>query len=160
MLTRREFTLSLAALAGTQAIARPLTPAEKNARHSVLMLNAACGDAQRLNLFEPAILRVNAGDTVTFLATDSGHNTASKRGMIPQGATPWNGGIDEEISVTLSIPGIYGYICLPHYEMGMVGLIIAGDNLTNLAAASKLRHPGQAHAAFRALLKTLEPHKA
>ncbi|MEM6663183.1 MAG: pseudoazurin [Pseudomonadota bacterium] len=157
MPTRREFTLSLAALACTApALARSPVPDAVDGLHSVLMLNADCGDANLVNVFEPAILRIAAGDSVKFLATDGGHNAASKRGMIPEGAEPWNGAIDEELTVTLTVPGIYGYLCLPHYEWGMVGLIVVDDDLSNLKAAKKIRHPGDARKNFRALFKQLE----
>ena len=159
MLTRRNFTLSLAALplgayAGTQV------PEAEGGSHSVLMLNADCNDSNIANVFEPAILRVDIGDSVTFLATDAGHNSASKRGMIPEGAEGWNGGLDEELTVEFTVPGIYGYICLPHYEWGMVGLIVAGGDLSNLAAVKKVRHPGSARSNFRTLLKRLEEESA
>ena len=155
MLTRRNFTLSLAALP-VGAYASSLVPEAEGGSHSVLMLNADCNDSNVINVFEPAILRVDVGDSVTFLATDNGHNSASKRGMIPEGAEGWYGGIDEELTVTLTVPGIYGYLCLPHYEVGMVGLIVVGDDLSNLASVKKIRHPGDARGNFRALLKELE----
>lgn len=157
MLTRRNFTLSLASLAcAAPAIAKLSTPAPKGGAHSVLMLNADCGDANVVNVFQPAILHVDVGDQVTFLATDAGHNSASKRGMLPDGAEAWNGAVDEEITVTFALPGIYGYICLPHYEWGMVGLVIAGNDLSNLKTAKKVRHPGDARKNFRALFAELE----
>ncbi|MGZ2256556.1 pseudoazurin [Roseobacter sp. A03A-229] len=157
MPTRREVVLSLSALgAASAAWACPAPAPSPEGQHSVLMLNAACGDSNTLNVFAPAILRIAPGDSVTFLATDPSHNTASKRGMIPEGAAPWNGAIDEELTLTLTVPGIYGYICLPHYEMGMVGLIVVGDDLSNLAAAKKVRHLGAARTAFRTLLAALE----
>lgn len=154
---RRDFTLSLGALAtATPLIAGTALPTSGENAHSVLMLNADCNDANLVNVFEPAILRVQPGDSVTFLATDAGHNTASKKGMIPEGAEAWNGALDEEVTVTLTVPGIYGYICLPHYEWGMVGLIVVGDDLSNMKSAKKVRHPGDARKNFRALLKQLE----
>ncbi|WP_254170506.1 plastocyanin/azurin family copper-binding protein [Roseibium polysiphoniae] len=58
--------------------------------------------------------------------------------------------------VTFDVPGIYGHICLPHYEWGMVGLIVVGNDLSNLKAVKKIRHPGSARKTFRALLKELE----
>ncbi|MEM6634320.1 MAG: pseudoazurin [Pseudomonadota bacterium] len=158
MLTRREFIVSLSTVATFAGVAQanaPIPP-EDQSNHSVLMLNADCNDANVLNVFEPAILRVAPGDSVTFVPTDAGHNSASKRGMIPEGADPWNGAVDETLKVTLTVPGIYGYLCLPHYEMGMVGLIVVGDDLSNLAEAKKARHPGDARKAFRTLLATLE----
>ncbi|MGC3938939.1 pseudoazurin [Roseobacter sp. EG26] len=121
----------------------------------VLMLNAAPDNAQHTNVFAPAILRISSGDTVTFVPTDTGHNTASKRGMIPEGAEPWNSPVDVRHSETLTAPGVYGYLCLPHYEMGMVGLIIVDDAAPNLESAEKIRHPGAARAAFRDLFDQL-----
>ena len=153
---RRHFTLSLAALAGASPLVAGTVPEAKGSEHSVLMLNVDCNDANAVNVFSPAIIHVNQGDSVTFVATDEGHNTASKRGMIPDGAEPWNGALDEEVRVTFTVPGIYGYICLPHYEWGMVGLVVVDNDLSNLAKAKKIRHPGDARKNFRALLKQLE----
>lgn len=157
MLDRRTFALSLGALAAaTPLLARSDAAKSTTADHSVLMLNADCNDANIVNVFEPAILHIEPGDSVQFLATDPSHNSASKRGMIPEDAEPWNGAIDEELVVTLTVPGIYGYLCLPHYDWGMVGLIVVGNDLSNLAQVKKVRHPGDARKNFRALLKQLE----
>ncbi|AHD11553.1 pseudoazurin (plasmid) [Phaeobacter gallaeciensis] len=154
---RRTFTLSLGALAtATPVLAATCADTSSAADHSVMMLNADCTDANVVNVFEPAILHVNPGDSIQFLATDPSHNSASKRGMIPEGAEPWNGAVDEPLVVTPTVPGIYGYICLPHYDWGMVGLIVVGNDLSNLAQVKKVRHPGDARKNFRALLKQLE----
>ncbi|MEM6890089.1 MAG: pseudoazurin [Pseudomonadota bacterium] len=156
-LDRRAFTLSLGALAAATPLLARINDAQNAvADHSVMMLNADCNDANVVNVFEPAILHIKPGDSVQFLATDPSHNSASKRGMIPEGAKPWNGEVDEELFFTLTIPGIYGYLCLPHYDWGMVGLIVVGNDLSNLAQVKKVRHPGDARANFRALLKQLE----
>ena len=160
-LDRRRFTLSLGALAAATPLMANTDAAQSTvADHTVMMLNVDCDDANVVNVFEPAILRIAAGDSVQFLATDPSHNTASKRGMIPEGAEPWNGAVDEELVLTLTVPGIYGYLCLPHYDWGMVGLIVVGDDLSNLAAVKKVRHPGDARKNFRALLKQLEESAA
>ena len=156
MPTRRKFIIAMSSLIGGAGLAKPVLAASHSKNHDVAMLNAASNDDNIPNVFEPAILHVKKGDTVTFLASDTGHNSASKRGMIPEGAEPWNGAIDEEITVTFDVPGIYGYLCLPHYEMGMVGLIVVDNNLSNLKAVRKVRHPGDARKAFRALLKEVE----
>lgn len=122
----------------------------------IMMVNTATDNPQHTNVFAPEILRVQLGDTVTFVPTDTGHNTASKRGMIPDGAEPWNSPMDEEFSITFSVSGIYGYVCLPHYEMGMVGLILVGDEMTNLNEVKKVRHPGAARGTFRTLFEALQ----
>ncbi|MEO1018464.1 MAG: pseudoazurin [Pseudomonadota bacterium] len=134
-----------------------LTPRLAEAEtHLVQMLNADPNDPNTINLFEPAVLRVEPGDTVKFLAVDRSHNSASKKGMIPAGAEPWNGKIDEEIEITFDVEGTYGYICLPHYAMGMVGLILVGDYTGNLEAARKVRHVGKARQAFRDLFAQID----
>ena len=63
----------------------------------VMMLNSAADDAQHTNVFTPNILHVQLGDSVTFIPTDNGHNTASKRGMLPEDAEPWNKPYGREI---------------------------------------------------------------
>lgn len=160
-LDRRCFALSLGAFAiANLEPATTFASQSTVADHSVMMLNVDCNDANIVNVFEPAILHVKSGDSVQFLATDPSHNTASKRGMIPEGAEPWNGAVDEELVLTLTVPGIYGYLCLPHYDWGMVGLIVVGNDLSNLADVKKVRHPGDARKNFRALLKQLENGEA
>lgn len=124
--------------------------------HRVLMYSAHPTDPARANVFDPAFLEIAPGDSVTFVPTDPSHNTASKKGMIPEGAAEWNSAVDEEFTVTLTAEGVYGFICSPHYEMGMVGVIVVGDASGNLEAAKKVRHVGSAKKAFRDLLDGLE----
>ncbi|MEM1390018.1 MAG: pseudoazurin [Pseudomonadota bacterium] len=129
------------------------------ADHVVRMLNIDPDNPDRQMVFDPALLVIAPGDTVTFVAVDKGHNTAIKRGMLPDGAEPWNGAIDEEISVTLTVPGTYGYVCLPHLEMGMVGLILVGDFAGNFEAARNVRQIGNARKVFRELFLAAEAHR-
>ncbi len=37
-------------------------------------------------VFEPALTKIAVGDTVTFVATDRGHNAETIPGMLPEGA--------------------------------------------------------------------------
>ena len=85
-------------------------------------------------VFEPSLLKINVGDTVTFKATDAAHNSASIPGMIPNGASSWNGELSRDISVTFDVPGVYGYQCTPHAMMAMVGVIQVDNNTENLDA--------------------------
>ncbi len=95
------------------------------ADHQVQMLNK---DSEgRAMQFEPAFLKIAPGDTVTFVATSKGHNSESILDIMPEGATPWKGKINEEITVTFDQEGLYAYKCQPHLGMGMVGLIQVGD---------------------------------
>ncbi len=124
--------------------------------HIIEMRNADAADTNTLNVFSPGILRINKGDTVRFVMVDKGHNSASKKGMLPKGAQAWSGAIDEKLEITFDVEGTYGYLCSPHYQMGMVGLILVGDYTSNYDAAKKVRHAGKARKVFRQLFKYVE----
>ncbi|MEX4010743.1 pseudoazurin [Neoaquamicrobium sediminum] len=94
--------------------------------------------------FDPAYLKIAPGDSVKFVATDKGHNSEPILGMVPEGAEMWKGKINEEITLTFDVEGIYGYKCLPHFALGMVGIIQVGDSTENLDSAETAKLPGKA----------------
>lgn len=116
----------------------------------VKMLNNGARGAM---VFEPALVKVAPGDTVTFVATDKGHNAEIISGMIPAGAAPFKGKMNQNVTVKFTKPGVYGYKCLPHYGMGMVGAVIVGDPAANAAQAKAVSHPGKAKQLFAQLIK-------
>jgi pseudoazurin len=117
------------------------------AEHEVKMLNKG---AEGPMAFEPSFLTIAPGDTVRFVAADKGHNVLSIEGMSPDGAAPFSGKMNEDITVTFDKPGAYGFECKPHYGMGMVGLVIVGDPV-NLAEAKAVPQKGKAKKRFEAL---------
>jgi pseudoazurin len=149
MMTKRLATLALG-LAGTLLATAPVLAAD----HEVKMLNR--GSDGEIMVFEPAFLKVAPGDTVTFVAADKAHNTESVLGMIPDGAEAWKGKINEEVTVTLDVEGIYGVKCTPHYGLGMVGLIQVGENVANLDEAKSVKHPGRAGQRMTALFEQVQ----
>jgi len=98
-------------------------------RHEIQMRNQG---SDGVMVFEPSVLHVEVGDSVTFKATDAGHNSASIEGMIPSGAEPWDGGMSQDITITFTEEGTYVYQCTPHLMMAMVGVITVGDLNKNL----------------------------
>lgn len=88
-------------------------------------------------VYEPDHLRIAPGDSVRFLVGHRSHNAASIEGMMPEGAEPFIGRIDEEIEITLDVEGTYGIKCSPHLGMGMVMVVQVGDGPldTDLSAA-------------------------
>ena len=103
------------------------------ADHTVEMLSSSNGE---MMVFKPAVLKIAPGDSVTWKATNPGHNTASIAEMTPDATLEWNGKINEELKITFTKEGVYGYKCTPHYILGMIGIIAVGDNLANLEASS------------------------
>jgi pseudoazurin len=132
--------LAASALAGTAGAAE----------HEVKMLNKGAAGAM---VFEPALVRAASGDTIRFVPTDRGHNAETIKGMAPEGAEPFKGKLNEEVVVTLAVPGAYGVKCTPHYGMGMVALVVVGEP-TNLAEAQSVKHPGKAKGVFAELFTT------
>ena len=103
--------------------------------HEVQMLNTG---ADGVMVFEPAVLSINPGDSVTFKATNPGHNSESMQGMMPEGAEGWQGGMGQDVTVTFDQDGVYVYQCTPHLMMAMVGVIKvgSGSNLEVIKAAA------------------------
>ena len=87
--------------------------------------------------FDPIGLLVQPGTTVRWIARENVHTTTAYHPdndnhslRIPDGAAPWNSGFlvkpGATFDVTLKVPGVYDYYCLPHEAAGMVGRIVVG----------------------------------
>jgi pseudoazurin len=138
-------TLAIFAVAVSALLA---SVAANAAEHEVKMLNKS---AEGIMVFEPNVVKVGPGDSIHFVAADKGHNVESIDGMIPDGAAPFKGEMNKDVTVTLDKPGIYGFKCKPHYSMGMVGLIVVGEPVNKTAAAA-VEQKGKAKKKFEDLL--------
>ena len=106
------------------------------AEHEVHMLNK--GEAGMM-VFEPAFVKAEPGDVIRFIPTDKSHNVESIKDILPEGVETFKSKINEEFSLTVTEPGLYGVKCTPHFAMGMVGLIQVGDAPANLEAAKTVK---------------------
>ncbi len=121
------------------------------AEFDVKMLNRGAAGPM---VFEPAVVKIAPGDTVHFIATDKGHDVMSVDGMVPEGAQSFEGKLSQDLTVTFTAPGVYGFKCKPHYAMGMVGVVVVGDPV-NLDQARAVKQPGRAKKVFAELLGKL-----
>ncbi len=104
----------------------------------VKMLNK--GSDGEAMVFEPASLRVAVGDVVHFVPVDKGHDAAAVKDLIPEGATEFKGKLGQELVVTIEKEGAYVFKCTPHWGMGMVALIVAGEGTpANLDAVKQAK---------------------
>lgn len=140
---KRAFTIA-AALAGLL-----LAGVAQAADHQVQMLNKGEKGAM---VFEPDFIVAAPGDTVTFVPTDKSHDAASIKDMIPEGAEPFKGKMNQGFTVTLDKEGVYGIKCTPHYAMGMVALVIVGKPV-NLEEAKAVKQTGKAKKVFAELFE-------
>lgn len=128
-------TKTLAAILAAFALAAtPVLAAD----HEVRMLNR--GDAGNM-VFEPAALHIQPGDTVTFVSVNPGHNAETIAGAIPEGAATFRTALSRDETVTFELPGVYAIKCTPHLPMGMVMVVLVGDDPYNLEEVKAVRMP-------------------
>jgi pseudoazurin len=144
--------MSLAAFAVLMSASMALA-----AEVEVKMLNKGADGG--LMVFEPALVKIEPGDTVKFVASDKSHNAETVKGMLPEGAAPFAGKTNEDVVVTFDKAGVYGVKCMPHYAMGMVALIVGGKP-DNLDAAKAAPQTGKAKQVFAALFDRLTQQAA
>lgn len=105
---------------------------------------AGYGGSQRGNVvqmtdrarFEPALVTINAGETVEWqnvsrhphtVTADPSQAADPAHVVLPQGAQPIHSGEippGQRFTYRFQTPGIYFYVCLPHEERGMVGIVV------------------------------------
>ncbi len=119
-----------------------LSSAAHAAEFEIKMLNK--GSDGQLMVFEPSALKIAPGDTVKFVAADRGHDAISIPGLSPDGFDGINGKISQDVTVTFDKPGAYAFKCAPHFGMGMVGLVVVGDQPANLQALKDAKMPKKA----------------
>ena len=76
-------------------------------------------------VFEPAFIKINAGDSITFEMTDAGHNAATVYG--PAGSVPFDTKYKPSTTIKFDVSGLYLYKCSPHAMMAMAGIIQVSD---------------------------------
>jgi pseudoazurin len=93
------------------------------------------------NAYKPGLIKINKGDTVKWVATSPGHNVAFVQGGVPAGVTLFTSTFAKEVKFKFDKPGIYLYKCTPHLGLGMVGLVMVGNDKSNLAAVKAVYVP-------------------
>ena len=103
---------------------------------SIDMLNVR-SDGQSM-VYSEDVLKVEVGDTVVWKPKDKGHNVEFIIG--PDAIElPKKSRINQEFTYTFEKSGVYFYQCTPHKSMGMIAVIIVGDDLTNLDQVKSVR---------------------
>jgi pseudoazurin len=121
--------------------------------YTVAMANRS---ADGTMVFAPGFIKVAPGDTVHFVVRDKSHNAESIRDLTPAGAPMFRGAINQSIAVRFTTPGLYGYKCLPHLGMGMVGIVQVGAPVNRRAfEAGVAKLPPLARARFAKYLRSV-----
>ena len=119
---------------------------------SIDMLNVR-SDGQSM-VYSEDVLKVEVGDTVVWKPKDKGHNVEFIIG--PDAIElPKKSRINQEFTYTFEKSGIYFYQCTPHKSMGMIAVIIVGDDLTNLDQVKSVRVFGKSKRKLEEILSLI-----
>ena len=89
-------------------------------------------------IYSEELVDIQVGDTITWLPTSKGHNVEFK--TVPEGVDKIKKSkMNKEYSYTFEVPGVYVYWCTPHKSMGMIGVVIVGDDISNIEDAYKTK---------------------
>ncbi|MAL64202.1 MAG: pseudoazurin [Rhizobiales bacterium] len=105
-------------------------------------------------VYSEDIARINVGDTITWLPASKGHNVHFIAG--PDGwELPKKSKNNKEVAISFDTPGVYLYQCTPHASMGMIALVIVGEDTSNLDAIAKAKVRGKSKRKLKKLLGEL-----
>ena len=119
---------------------------------SIDMLNKDA-DGNKM-VYSTEVAKVAVGDTVTWLPASKGHNVEFIAG--PEGFDkPKKSKMNKEYSFTFNIPGVYLYQCTPHKGMGMIAMVVVGEDTSNKDAIAKAKVLGKSKKKLKTLLDEL-----
>ena len=119
---------------------------------TIEMLNKRDDGAKMV--YSQDVAEIDVGDTITWVPTSKGHNVHFIAG--PDGwDLPKKSKNNKEVAITFDTPGVYLYQCTPHASMGMIALVIVGDDKSNLDAIAKAKVRGKSKKKLKKLLGEL-----
>lgn len=136
-------------LATTLLIGSAIAASAETIEIDMLNKNAA-GDQM---VFSQELIRAEVGDVIRFIPTDKSHNAQSARNALPEGQEDFRGKMNKEVEYTVTETGLTAVICQPHQAMGMVALIVVGNDFSNAEQILGARIPGKGMDKIEALLE-------
>ena len=108
-------------------------------------------------VFSIKIVKVDVGDTVFWKATNKGHNVEFiMKGGVPEGVDKFKSKVGQDTEYTFLIPGIYAYWCTPHKNLGMIGFVVVGNDLSNLDSIKSIKYVGKSKKIAPEIIAQLE----
>ncbi|MDC3088569.1 plastocyanin/azurin family copper-binding protein [Alphaproteobacteria bacterium] len=104
-------------------------------------------------VYSEKVLSIKVNDEITWKSVDKGHNVEFI-GM-PKGVSKYKSKISKDAKYIFTQPGIYLYQCTPHKAMGMIGLVVVGEDKNNLDKIKKVKVYGKSKKLLKKLLKSL-----
>ena len=104
-------------------------------------------------VYSEKIISIKINDEITWKSVDKGHNVEFI-GM-PDGVSKYKSKISKDAKFKFTKPGVYLYQCTPHKAMGMIGLVVVGNDKSNLDKIKKIKVYGKSKKLLKNLLKSL-----
>ena len=109
-------------------------------------------DAGDRMVFSQELVRAKVGDIIRFLPTEKGHNAQSVKGALPDGQKSFKGKQNKTVEYLVTETGLTAVVCAPHQSMGMVALIVVGNDLSNAQKILDARVRGKGKDKIMALI--------
>ena len=104
-------------------------------------------------LYSVKLAEVDVNDKIIWKSTTKGHNVEFV--VMPKGVKKFKSKINKDATYEFKVPGIYLYQCTPHKAMGMIGIVVVGDDKSNLDKIKKVKMRGKSKKVLKELLKEL-----
>ena len=98
------------------------------------------------------LAQINVGDTIEWLPKNKGHNVEFLAGPDMNDLPP-KSKLNSLHSVIFELPGVYLYQCTPHGNMGMLGLVVVGNDFHNLQNLNEIKLSRVATSVLKRLTK-------
>ena len=101
------------------------------------------------------VAHIDVGDTIEWLPKNEGHNVEFLAGPTIK-SLPEKSELNAFHSVVFNMPGVYLYQCTPHGNMGMVGLVVVGNDFHNLKEIQEFELPRVASSVLKRLIRVAQ----
>ena len=105
-------------------------------------------------LYSVKVAKIDVNQKIIWRSKTKGHNVEFI-GM-PEGVKKFKSKINKDVEYEFKVPGIYLYQCTPHKAMGMIGLVIVGNDKSNLENIKKLKYRGPTKKFAAQLIEEIE----
>ena len=106
----------------------------------------------QFDTFSIEVAKIEVGDTVEWLPENKGHNVEFLAGP-DMADLPPKSDMNAFHSVLFERKGVYLYGCTPHLNMGMLGLIVVGNDFHNIEGVKNTDLPNVAQSVLMSLVK-------
>ena len=131
--------------------------------YSLVSLNFVVADTIKIDFAADdtcsiEVANIDVGDATEWLPKNKGHNVEFLAGPNMK-ALPEKSDLDVSHRITFDLPGVYLYQCTPHGNMGMLGLIIVGNNFDNLDSIEQVEMPRVAKSVLQRLIRVAKSNR-